>query len=220
MKLLRQLPMLGVLAFFSAGVAQGEDAAKKVQYPRIEDLVSKDGGKQDKAVSDFIRARRKSIAELAKIVHVDSGKQYDNSTRARACFLVAHMRASSPVAIRALVSSIDRSFVSAMLDRPYGVLSPPDALICIGKPALPELLKVVAKDRKAIRRMRAIICIMGIEGEKFGKLLLAEAIEKTKGKAEKRRLQQTLKTYEDLRKKAEEEEKAADSADSKSKNKK
>ena len=173
---------------------------RRTEYPTVADLTADNVGIRGPAVLKYVKAQKDLAEELGRIVHPNTGKRLSKAQRGSACFLMATMRTPNPKAIAALVAAVDEDFLPPLMsDIPYGILSPADALIRIGKPAVGPVLDELAKAKGEMRIQLLRTVLENVEGIDGALSQVKRRIELEKDTAAKVKLAQTLK-YLELRK--------------------
>ena len=178
-KLVIVLLLLAVIAMVT--VADANTANQDV-FPVIKKLSDDSQDQREDALRQTIAFLNSLESSLVATLKTKSQRASDDK-KAIACFLLGELRADGDNVIQVLVDQLDKSFITEMKDSPGGRANPPDALIKIGKPAIPKLIDTVLFDTNEVRRDLALRCVLRIERSNTVKDLLKELAEKQKDKS-------------------------------------
>lgn len=181
--------LTGVALALSVAMGDNSKNEEKENMSPIAKLQSKNASMRDKAVDAFLKDRKNSINDLVALVAQTGGKKYSDETRSAAAYLLGEMRA--PEAVPAL------SRASA---NPLGPMDSADtsrydapiftALVKIGRPAVPAMIKNLEETDNAILRMRSTVVLYHVLGGKQHLLeLLGKLKARTKDKAVAKRIE-------------------------------
>jgi len=169
-------------------------------YPKIAEMLSEDKTVRSKAIRQYVSTQRELSQQLAQIVHPDTGKNLDRELRGNACFLLARIRGkdSDRRAVKALIAASGESFLPPFMSGypPY-ILSPGDALIAIGKPAVEPVLDELANTEEEGDKLVSLRNVLyGIEGDDCALIRIQAHIDKEADPKKKARLKATLEWLE------------------------
>jgi len=172
-------------------------------YPKIAELLSENKTVRSQAIRQYVSTQDELSQQLAPIVHPDTGKNLDKELRGNACFLLARIRTkdTNRSAIKALIAAIDESFLPPLISNiPGDILSPGDALIAIGKPAVAPVLDELANTEEGGDKLVALRNVLhGIEGADCALIRIQAHIDKEADPKKKARLKATLEWFEGLK---------------------
>lgn len=174
-----------VLVQLAAQTVMGGDGAAKTP---LADLASEDPEVQTAAVERVVEERRSAIRSLCEVISASGQAAGQDHRRARAVYLLGTLRA--PEAVSALVAVVHVDFVGPLKRRPHGIMNPSEALILIGRPAVPQLL-TVCKSTDDERMRRTALGVLGniLGGKRRLDTVLARLSKATTDKTELARLE-------------------------------
>lgn len=166
-----------VLAMSGAMGDNSKNKEKENMSP-IANLQSKNAWMRNKAVDAFLNDRKKSIGGLVAMVDQTGDKKYSDETRSAAAYLLGEMRAEEavPALSRALVNppGPKSRFDISRYDDPIIT-----ALVKIGRPAVPTMIKNLEETDNVILSRRSMSILSYVLG---GKQHLLELLGKLKAR--------------------------------------
>jgi len=177
--------IIAVLLFLAAiAMVAAVNANTKNQYvfPVIKKLADDSIEQREDALRQTIAFMNSLESSLVGTLRTKSQSIPDDK-KAIACFLLGELRSDGEDVIQALVDLLEQNFIGPIEDLPYGKSNPPDALIRIGKPAVPKLIDTVLYDSNEIRRDLALRCVLQIERASIVRDLIKEKADKQKDKS-------------------------------------
>lgn len=163
----RRTVILGTALLFLLAAAATTDAQadeQKTMIP-IEDLLSKQPRTRDRAVDAILRDREALIKQLIPLIDPANAQKYSDETRSAAAYLLGELRAveAVPVLSQALADPpgpLIRTDISRY-DSPVFT-----ALVNIGRPAVPEMIKNIETTENKILRKRSMDVLNHVLGGK------------------------------------------------------
>jgi len=177
-----------VAAIASSGSNQGEKASN------IEQLSSKEFRTRDAAVDAILHGRLTTVQKLIPLIDPANAAKYSDETRCAAAYLLGELRAveAVPVLSKALVNEPGPK-MSSDLNR-YNVPAL-TALIKIGRPTVPTLIKNLETSNDQILRDKSLGVLIHVLGGKRRLLeLLAKLEKRSNGEETRRRIEECI-TY-------------------------
>jgi len=193
--------------------APEEDSGESLKLPPIEQFLMRDLRETDtrswlndiyltkkkkertKTIIQYSRYNRKLISKLLPVIDAKTGKKYSKRMRANACAVLALSRTTWDVAIKTLISVVEYQFIEARKDSRYDINEPAGALMAIGKPAEPFLLKALSAEENKKRRrwMCIVLWVIEEQDEDLITVIFNKRIAKEKDKTKADRLKKALK---------------------------
>ena len=163
--------LLFVLAATATTAPQPDE--EKTMIP-IDDLLSQQPRTRDRAVDAILRDRKSVIEQLIPLIDPANAKKYSDETRSAAAYLLGKLRAveAVPVLSQALADPPGPLFFGdiSRYDSPVWT-----ALVKIGRPAVPEMIKNLETSENKILRKRSMDVLNHVLG---GKRRLLELLDK------------------------------------------
>ena len=180
-----------IVVFVAVCLAAQSGYAAEAHGSLVDRLGSVNEGTQRKAVNEAIEQRKAIITKLCQVISKQGKGDKGRRMRARATYLVGKMRA--PEAVKTLISVITEDFVGRVKRVSVGVANPTQALMQIGRPAVPALLDTCrSADHERIVRP-CLLVLWNTLGWKENLLVVLERAEKAAAtKKEKARLRKAL----------------------------
>lgn len=172
-------------------VAMGDNSKneEKENMSLIGKLQSKNASMRDKGVDAFLKDRKNSINDLVALVAQTGDKKYSDETRSAAAYLLGELRAAEAVPALSKASAnplgpMDSAGISRY-DAPIFT-----ALVKIGRPAVPTMIKNLEETDNASIRHTSIMVLYHVLGGKQHLLeLLGKLKARTKDKAVAKRIE-------------------------------
>ena len=173
------------------GVAMGDNSKneEKENMSLIANLQSKNASTRDDAVDAFLKDRKNSIDGLIALVAQTGDKKYSDETRSAAAYLLGEIRAVE--AVRAL-SRASANPLGPMVGFDVSRYDAPifTALVKIGRPAVPAMIKNLEETDNANIRHNSMFVLYHVLGGKQHLLeLLGKLKARTKDKAVGKRIE-------------------------------
>ncbi|SRR5258706_1841580 len=148
----------------------------------IDELLSKDQATRDAGVKAILADRKKVVDALITLVDPANAGRYSEQTRSDAAYLLGKLRAPEavPVLSKALVNEPSGPLVGSGVDDGRVAYPMWTALIRIGRPAIPAMIRNVETSADPVVRKHSVLVIGQVLG---GKRRLLETLEKLKLKA-------------------------------------
>jgi hypothetical protein len=143
----------------------------------IQDIKSSDERIRDRGVDSILNDRKATIEQLISLVDVEKAEKQDEKTRIAAVYLLGDLRAveAVPVLSKALSESLDDG---ATLDISRYDVPAFTALVKIGRPAVPAMIKNVETSDSQVLRTSSLDVLVHVLGGKRRLLeLLAKLLE-------------------------------------------
>lgn len=156
----------------------------------LDDLISGNEGLRFRAIQTVLQERERAIEKLIHIVDPANANEFDDGARCSAAYLLGELRAGKAVPVLSAALVADRQRVEfPNLDRcgnPFLT-----ALIEIGRPSIPEMLRNVgsSEDRR-VRKQSLGVLLHTVGGKRRLIDVLAKAQERSKDPHVIRRLKE------------------------------
>lgn len=172
-------------------VAMGDNSKieEKENMSLVANLQSKKAFMRNQAVDAFLKDRKNSINDLIALVAQTGGKKYSDETRSAAAYLLGEMRAPEavPALSRALANPLGPDFRLDVSRYDAPIFT---ALVKIGRPAVPAMIKNLEETDNANIRHNSIFVLSHVLGGKQHLLeLLGKLKARTKDKAVAKRIE-------------------------------
>ena len=172
-----------VVAFLLA-VATGDtvdDKEKKDVPDVIADLKSNDAQSRDRAINTIMRDRKEIIEHLISVVDPANAKQHSDDTRCAAAYLLGKLRTEEavPVLSKVLADQLGGGKTCGNMMSPYD-FPVPEALVNIGRPAVPAMIENLETSDKDRLRANSISVLYHVLG---GRQHLLELLGKLEARA-------------------------------------
>lgn len=191
------LVIVGLIVVLSVW-AQKENKESNI----MEKLRSKDEELQREAKKEILTKRKELIEGLINILRDEKIKSENRSCALTAATILGELRATEAVEILAENMSLRKkspivSGPTLWLETAYPCMG---ALIKIGKPSIPAMVKLISENDDEDILHYAGFVIKEIEGKKIGKLILVDALATETDKEKQKRLKIALEYLEGKRK--------------------
>lgn len=173
---------VSLLLVLGAITVSEQQDVKEGPIGQIRGLLSEDSRTRDRTVDSILEDRRAIVDKLIPLIDPANAKKYSDQTRCAAAYLLGMLRANEavPVLSRALAKEPGRILACdiSRYDAPVWT-----ALVTIGRPAVPAMIKNIETSDNKILRIKSLLVLSHVLG---GKRRVLELLTKLKARAEDR----------------------------------
>jgi HEAT repeat protein len=178
---------VGVVIIAMTTIAQSDSKQEK-PLSSLEELESKEPRTRDLAVDKILQDRKAMIQNLIPLIDPTNANKYSDETRSASAYLLGEFRAVEAISVlsRALVNEPGPKVIYRTTRYGAPVWS---ALVKIGRPAVPELIKNLENSDDHVLREKSLdVLIRTLDGKQQLLELLAKLNKNAKDDAVRHRL--------------------------------